>query len=473
MQEKRKNAKGITLVALIITVIILLILAGVTISLVIGENGLINKSKETSKATYEKDIQESLELAIADLEISKTESGEKVEITDLLEKGYINEEGVININKLLGKKGQYGNGTNKQDVFIIENNELWYYEKSGEGKKISELSNLGYLVTPDKYFEVYETSINLEKYNDYYKTNYGATEKEAPLETYVIPNKINETTLDTVGHFNAPNIKRIIIKEGFRYIGTGSFQGCSSLEKAEIPNSVTGIWSVAFAGCTSLESINIPNSVLGIGKQAFNGCEKLNNINLKEGLKTIGEMTFGDCKRLVNLKIPRSVEIIGESAFRNCTSLKNVNISEKVTKINSYTFENCKSLENITIPESITEIGHGAFSGCTSLNSIDIPNNVTSIEGAAFSECTNLTNIKMPKNITKIDIMTFINCTKLKTITIPKKVKYISGQVFQGCKDLKTINYEGTEEEWEAINISGGNDELTNATINYNYKYEE
>ena len=41
-----KEAKGITLVALVITVIILLILAGVALSLVIGENGLIKKSKE-------------------------------------------------------------------------------------------------------------------------------------------------------------------------------------------------------------------------------------------------------------------------------------------------------------------------------------------------------------------------------------------------------------------------------------------
>ena len=43
---KVKEAKGITLVALVITVIILLILAGVALSLVIGENGLIAKAKQ-------------------------------------------------------------------------------------------------------------------------------------------------------------------------------------------------------------------------------------------------------------------------------------------------------------------------------------------------------------------------------------------------------------------------------------------
>lgn len=40
-----KGQKGITLVALVITIIVLLILAGVTISLVIGDNGILNHAK--------------------------------------------------------------------------------------------------------------------------------------------------------------------------------------------------------------------------------------------------------------------------------------------------------------------------------------------------------------------------------------------------------------------------------------------
>ena len=40
------NPKGITLIALIITVIVMLILAGVAISLMVGDNGIFKKSKE-------------------------------------------------------------------------------------------------------------------------------------------------------------------------------------------------------------------------------------------------------------------------------------------------------------------------------------------------------------------------------------------------------------------------------------------
>ena len=41
-----KGQKGITLVALVITIIVLIILAGISISLVLGQNGLFNKAKE-------------------------------------------------------------------------------------------------------------------------------------------------------------------------------------------------------------------------------------------------------------------------------------------------------------------------------------------------------------------------------------------------------------------------------------------
>lgn len=41
-----KKEKGITLVALVITIIVLLILAGVTISLVVSDDGVINKAQD-------------------------------------------------------------------------------------------------------------------------------------------------------------------------------------------------------------------------------------------------------------------------------------------------------------------------------------------------------------------------------------------------------------------------------------------
>jgi len=60
-----KENKGITLVALVITIIVLLILAGVSISLVVGDNGVLTQSQSAAKKTDEADAKQALEMAIS------------------------------------------------------------------------------------------------------------------------------------------------------------------------------------------------------------------------------------------------------------------------------------------------------------------------------------------------------------------------------------------------------------------------
>ena len=60
-----KNNKGITLVALVITIIVLLILAGVSISMVVGENGVLNRAKDATDKTAIAQAKEALETAIS------------------------------------------------------------------------------------------------------------------------------------------------------------------------------------------------------------------------------------------------------------------------------------------------------------------------------------------------------------------------------------------------------------------------
>lgn len=65
------NPKGITLIALIITIILLLILAGVAISLTLGENGIINIAKQAVEKNSEQEAKEKLELLLIDLQSKK------------------------------------------------------------------------------------------------------------------------------------------------------------------------------------------------------------------------------------------------------------------------------------------------------------------------------------------------------------------------------------------------------------------
>ena len=48
-----KKQKGITLVALVITMVVLLILAGVSINLVLGDNGIVKKAQEAQTKSAE------------------------------------------------------------------------------------------------------------------------------------------------------------------------------------------------------------------------------------------------------------------------------------------------------------------------------------------------------------------------------------------------------------------------------------
>lgn len=60
-----RNNKGITLIALVITIIVLLILAGVSIAMLTGENGLLSKANSASLKTQAAEAKENVETAIS------------------------------------------------------------------------------------------------------------------------------------------------------------------------------------------------------------------------------------------------------------------------------------------------------------------------------------------------------------------------------------------------------------------------
>ena len=59
-----RNQKGITLIALVITIIVLLILAGVSIAMLTGENGILNKATSSRTATNSAEAVERINLAL-------------------------------------------------------------------------------------------------------------------------------------------------------------------------------------------------------------------------------------------------------------------------------------------------------------------------------------------------------------------------------------------------------------------------
>ena len=73
MKKTSKGEEAITLIALVVTIVILLILAGISISMLTGENGILNRASEAKQATEKEQTKEILNIAV--LEAISNESG--------------------------------------------------------------------------------------------------------------------------------------------------------------------------------------------------------------------------------------------------------------------------------------------------------------------------------------------------------------------------------------------------------------
>ena len=101
------NKKGITLIALVVTVVVLIILAGVSINAVLGNNGIIKKANQAASVTKEAEVKEAINRTI--LEFYLTNDYETLE--DFL-KAKVTEGKIDSVTKnadgtLTVKKGEY------------------------------------------------------------------------------------------------------------------------------------------------------------------------------------------------------------------------------------------------------------------------------------------------------------------------------------------------------------------------------
>ena len=177
------------------------------------------------------------------------------------------------------------------------------------------------------------------------------------------------------------NIKQYEICKGTIVICDRAFIGCESLQRINIPSSVTSIGNSAFRWCVSLQSIDIPSSVVSIGDGVFAGCDielKLNSqLFSSDGICLFDTRKYsiiGCHKTSIEVyAIPSSVTSIGVGAFCWCEALQGVAIPSSVTSIGVGAFRYCFALQRISIPSSVTSIGNEAFEGCVALQSINIP----------------------------------------------------------------------------------------------------
>ena len=298
-------------------------------------------------------------------------------------------------------------------------------------------------------------------------------------------------------------------------IGDDAFSGCESLTSIATPNSVTTIGEYAFSYCENLASVTIPDSVTSIAQGAFYGTAYYNNeqnwengvlylgkylieasqdlsgeytikdgtaliadgafywrfgltsVTIPNSVTSIGRYAFSDCSGLTSVSIGDGVTSIGASAFIGCSGLTSIAIPDSVTSIGENAFAGCSGLTSIAIPDSVISIGASAFSGCSGLTSVSIGDGVTTIGMGAFYGCSGLTSVSIGDGVTSIGYYAFRDCSSLTNVTIGDGVTSIGERAFEYCDSLRTVYYNGTEEEWNNIDIEDYNFDLTDADIYY------
>lgn len=110
--------KGITLIALVITIIVLLILAGISIAMLTGENGILNKATTAKENTVAADEKEKVSLAYNDVLADKLDGTSSGDITVAEMEQALERQGVDNTKASVEKI----NGEDKIKVTFIDTN---------------------------------------------------------------------------------------------------------------------------------------------------------------------------------------------------------------------------------------------------------------------------------------------------------------------------------------------------------------
>ena len=109
MSIPKTKEKGITLIALAITIIVILLLAGVTISLMKGNSGIISKADESKSQTERKEVIEKAKMTISE-KVVNNEGNEltRSELKEILEQYFINVPEDYTLETILKTKEENG-----------------------------------------------------------------------------------------------------------------------------------------------------------------------------------------------------------------------------------------------------------------------------------------------------------------------------------------------------------------------------
>ena len=189
------------------------------------------------------------------------------------------------------------------------------------------------------------------------------------------------------------------------------------------------IKATGFSSDASIQRLQVPSSVTIIDKNAYNNCPNLSHVILSNGIEEIKDGSFHQCQNLERINIPSTVQTIGDEAFYH-TKLSSIDLPDSIDSIGEECFRECRHLTNVRIPPLVRSLSRKVFQYNSFMFSVEIPKNVTRVDISCFSDCSMLRNIAFPPNAILSGVPTYGGYTKHTHDTF---LWYILNH----CRDLK------------------------------------
>ena len=420
--KKLKNKNGVTLIALAVTIIIMLILAGVTISMLTGNSGITTNASKAKTKSYLADIKEEYELYL-----SEKRMDDEYDLDTL----YAND-------KTIRYEG------NEVGTGIAE---ICSSIKKGDEKKFEIIKGKIYYVSQDK--NVIPIAVELGfSINPYEITDSGVL-KSSSMNLYLVDND---------GHLDLSEYEGKI-----KTIEAGAFSkveiesGINPLQSIVLPKGITTIGDDAFSYNTSLTSIEIPDTVTYIGDYCFSGCNRLQKIKLSKKIQTINQRLLQGCSSLTEIEIPEGVKSIGYAAFSSCSKLTTITLPASLTSFNGTALAGLSRLTEVKVADGnnsfkfengmlFSKDGKTMYMALLTLTEINVPNGVVSIVGDTLSG-SSATKIILPDTVSSnLSGTVFNGMNKLSTIELSstsKNLKLVDGNLYS-YDGKRFIKYMGT-----------------------------
>ena len=428
-----KKHNGITLIALVITIIVMLILVAVTIN-VTTSGGLFKLAQKSNKRTQRELEREQLIPAVIG----------KMDTETWKFNGF--PDGISTVLKDWKEAEEKDNNF----VYISPSGNTFYVSKNGNVTTNGETSGMSEEekeawdsdATPEEYFI---WASNNPADGELYGTITGYTDNIANLTKIKIPTRCvaidgNFEYKQTYKYydFNASGI--FSWAYGIKWSATKTI----NVTSAQIPNTVTKIRE-AFPYFTKLNSINLPESLIYIGTQTFLGCNNLNKITV-EGK----DIAKADC----------NIQYIAGGAFSETPWYSNQPNGEIYIGKVFYKYKGAVPANyTCEIKDGTISIADYAFYNTTTGDSTGNPSSMDGLVG-----------IKVPSSLCFIGEAVFYNRTNLETFEA-KSGATLDNITYVGDQSFSSYYYTENENTWATKWYKAQNDgEVYIGKVLYRYK---